>query len=149
MNDFSSETPKNPEIEKKPLRIIYIEDDNLFRDFIKEKFEEFPADVKLVKSFLSTEEAEKYLIKLKEENEELPDMIISDNSLGRGKRKGLDFAKYLKEQRFEIPFVLYTNDAEQFEMFSEERLNVTGVTKVVDKLKSVRNLVGILNSLRN
>lgn len=149
MNAFSLEAPESPEIEKRPLRIIYIEDQEEFRTFIGSELKKFPADVEFVVSFSSTEEAEDYLIKLRKEKGELPDMIVSDDNLGRGKRKGLDFAKYLKEQGFETPFILYTNDVEQFGNLSEERLNAAGVTKVVDKFTTTGDLVRILNLLRN
>lgn len=147
MNNFSPETPKSQEIEKKPIRIIYIEDNEEFRDFINEEFKKFPADVELVASFSSTEEAKEYLMRLRDEKKDLPDMIVSDNSLGAGKATGIQFAKDLKKQGFEIPFVLFTNDVKAFRGFSATDINKMGLTRVVDKLESANSLVGVLKEI--
>jgi len=147
MNDFSSETPKSLEIEKKPLRIIHIEDTEVMIDLIKRVFKKFPADVELVASFFSTEEAEEYLIRLKNANKDLPDMIVSDNNLGAAKRSGVQFSMDLREQGFEIPVVLLTSDTEQFRSLSEKSLNAMGLTKVLDKLNLTESLVGVLKEI--
>lgn len=148
MNNFSSETPKSPEIEKKPLRIIHIEDGKQLRDLIGWELKKFPA-VELIASFPSAEEARDYLMKLRSEKQELPDGIVSDNNLGIGKATGIQFAEDLKKLGFEIPVVLFTGDAEQFKSISEERLNRMGLKSIVDKngFESTENLVGILKSI--
>lgn len=149
MNDFSSETPKSPEIEKKPLRIIHIEDQEQFRDLFGSELKKFP-DVELVVSFGSTEEAKDYLMKLRSEKQDLPDAIVSDNNLGIGKVTGMQFANDLKQQGFEIPVVLFTSDVERFKRISEEDLKGIGLKSMVDKsdFKATRNLVGILKSIK-
>jgi len=147
MNDFSSEIPKSPEQKKKPLRIIYIEDQKDFRELIKGELEKFPADVELVASFDSTEEAKEYLMGIRNEKKELPDGIVSDHDLGIGKVTGMQFAKDLKEQGFEIPVVLFTGYAEQFKSFSEEDFKAMGLTKVVNKRESIEGLVGVLKNI--
>ena len=148
MNDLSRETPINPELEKKPIRIIHIEDNEQLRDLIGMELKKFPADIELVASFSSTEEAEEYLMRLRNEKKDLPDAIVSDNNLGGGRTTGIQFAKDLKEQGFEIPVVLFTGDTEPFKSISEEYLNAMGLTKVVDKVESTENLVSILKSIK-
>lgn len=101
----------------------------------------------MVASFLSAEEAKEYLMRLKDEKKGLPDMIVSDNRLGRGKVTGIQFAQDLKEQGFNIPVVLFTNNAEAFRGFPEIDLNTMGLTKVVDKLESIGSLVGVLKEI--
>ena len=148
MNDFSSETPKSPEIKKKILRIIYIEDQKDFRELIGAELKKIP-DVELIASFPSTEEAKDYLLKLRRENKELPDGIVSDNDLGIGKATGIQFAKELKKLGFKIPVVLFTGYAKELRSLSKEYLDGIGVKSIVDKndLESTRNLVGILKEI--
>lgn len=139
MNDLSRETPKSPELEKKPIRIIYIEDQKDFRELIEAQLKKFPADVELVASFPSAEEAGKYLMGLQDEKKDLPDVIVSDNNLGDGKATGVEFAKDLKKQGFEIPVVLFTG--------SEKYLDEIGVKSVVRKSESIESLVVVLKEI--
>ena len=150
MAELQDEQPKNPEQRnRKPLRIIHIEDQKQFRDLIGMELKKF-TDIELVASFGSTEEAEEYLIRLKNEKKDLPDMIVSDNSLGVGQRRGMQFAKDIKKLGFEIPVVLFTSDAEQFKHFSQEQLEGIGLKSVVDKsgFESTGDLVSILESIK-
>jgi len=151
MAGLQDEQLKNPEQrDKKPLRIFYIEDQKDFRELIESELKRFTADVEIVGSFGSTEEAKDYLMKLRNENQELPDGIVSDNDLGNRKATGIEFARDLKKLRFEIPVVLFTGYAEQFKSFSQEYLNKIGLKNIVDKNKpeATENLVGVLKSIK-
>lgn len=144
------EQPNKPEQKgKEVLRIIHIEDHERFRELVGMELEQFP-DVELVTSFSSTEEAEDYLTNLISKKQELPDVIVSDNNLGAGKRRGIQFAKDLREKGFNIPFVLFTGDAEQYKSLSREDLDRIGLKDIVDKNEpeSTGDLVGILRSIK-
>ena len=149
MTELQDEQLKDPEHgDKKPLRIIHIEDDEEMRGLIEEEVKKFP-DVEFIASFPSTKEAKDYLLKLRSENKELPDGIVSDNDLGFGKTTGIQFAKELKKLGFEIPVVLFTGYAKELRSLSEEYLDGIGVKSIVDKnaLESTENLVGILKEI--
>lgn len=148
MNGSSSETPKSPEIEKKPLRIIYIEDQEVLRNFIKEEFKKFSKDVSIISSFSKAEEAMEYLMKLGNESPGLPDAIVTDNDLGLGTITGIQFAKNLKQHGFEIPVVLLTSNAPDYKYVSEKELKGMGLTKVVGKMTEIRDLVGMIKQVK-
>lgn len=148
MNDLSRETPESPELEKKPIRIIYIEDQKDFRELTEVELKKFPANVELIASFGSTEEASKYLMGLQDEEKDLPDVIVSDENLGDGKATGVQFATDLKKQGFEIPVVLFTGYAQEFKSLSKEYLDGIGVKSVVDKSESAKGLVVVLKSIK-
>ena len=151
MTELQDEQLKNPEHgDKKPLRIIHIEDQEEMRDLIGRKLRKFP-DVELVASFSSTEEAKDYLMKLKNENKELPDGIVSDDNLGLGKATGIQFAKDLRELGFKIPVVLFTGDAQELKSgIPQEQFSQFGLKDIVDKYsrKPIEDLVGILKSIK-
>lgn len=149
MSDSLTEHLESPEIKRKPLRIIYVEDQEMVGNFIKKELKKFPADIELIAFFESTEDAEEYLMRLKNENNDLPDAIVSDDDLGAGKRKGVQFAKDLQEQGFKTPFVLFTSDMRGFKSLSEERLSEMGLITVVDKLESTALLVDVLKGINS
>lgn len=142
------------EQERKTIRIIYIEDDINFRDLTLRWFRKNPNNIEIISWFPDTEKAEEYLKKQQEENQELPDAIVTDQNLG-AKRDGIGFAQWVQSQKAlnkigDIPVILFSTDS-IFSFFTKEDLAGTGLAAFVDKGKvqgeSESNLVQTLNSL--
>ena len=133
MNSFSAENkPQNSETEIKcPLKAIHVEDDEAIRALVKIQLGGVPNEIQLIESFPDTETAEEYL---KVPNNK-PDLIISDNNLGNGKRKGVDFVKWVRSQKdlIEVPFILLTADSVKPGSIAESIIKKNGVTAIVSK----------------
>ncbi len=143
------EQPRSPEQKKKSLRVIYIEDEASFRELTEKEFKKNP-DVNIT-SFSSTEDAMDYLMKLKERNQALPDVIVSDNDLGAGRRKGGEFAVFLKKQGFKIPFVLFAGSSSIMDTLlsnSKEDLEGQGLIGAVNK-NNITSLVEVLKGVKS
>lgn len=106
MADQSQEVPINSEVpQKRPLKILHIEDSPVIRQIIKEELGRFPKDVSEIVPFSSVEEAREYL---NTPGVEPPDAIVSDLVLGVGKENPIKFASEMakKEKWRKIPFVI-------------------------------------------